>query len=129
MSDEEKALAVWKTVVKFRHQNPPPNELLQNEKNVHDVMKTIHVYGYGMCCCAAANVEQLARHIGFDARGWAITVHSVPEVFYGGRWRLLDGSLMNYFRTPDGTLAGVEQISKAVMDWHEAHRPSRTGFR
>ncbi|MGB2822604.1 MAG: hypothetical protein WBF17_16590, partial [Phycisphaerae bacterium] len=121
MTDEDKALAIWKTVVKYRHQNPPPNELLQNERNVHDVMKTIHVYGYGMCCCAAANVEQLARHIGFDARGWAITVHSVPEVFYGGRWHLLDGSLMNYFRAPDGALASVEQISKAVMDWHEAN--------
>ena len=121
MTDEEKALAVWKTVVKYRHQNPPPNEFLQNEKNVHDVMKTIHVYGYGMCCCASANVEQLARHIGFKARGWAITAHSVPEVFYGGKWRLLDGSLMNYFRTADGGLAGVGQISKAVMDWHKAN--------
>ena len=121
MTDEAKALAIWKTVVKYRHQNPPPNEFLQNEKNVHDVMKTIHVYGYGMCCCASANVEQLARHIGFQARGWAITAHSVPEVFYGGKWRLLDGSLMNYFRTADGTLAGVKEISKAVMDWHEAN--------
>ena len=121
MSDEDKALAIWKTVVKYRHQNPPPNELLQNEKNVHDVMKTIHVYGYGMCCCASANIEQLARYIGFKARGWAITAHSVPEVFYGGKWHLLDGSLMSYFRTPGGAIAGVEQISKAVMDWHEAN--------
>jgi len=121
MTDEEKALAIWKTVVKYRHQNPPPNEFLQREENVHDVMKTIHVYGYGMCCCASANVEQLARYIGFGARGWAITAHSVPEVFYGGRWRLLDASLMSYFRASDGGLAGVEQISKAVMDWHEAN--------
>jgi len=121
MTDEDKALAIWQTVVKYRHQNPPPNEFLQNEKNVHDVMKTIHVYGYGMCCCASANVEQLARYAGFKARGWAITAHSVPEVFYGGKWRLLDGSLMNYFRAADGTLAGVEQISKSVMDWHEAN--------
>ncbi len=121
MSDQDKALAVWKTVVKYRHQNPPPNEFLQNEKNVHDVMKTIHVYGYGMCCCAAANVEQLARYIGFGARGWAITAHSVPEVFYGGKWHLLDGSLMNHFRASDGALASVEEISKAVMDWHEAN--------
>jgi len=129
MTDEDKALAVWKTVVKYRHQTPPPNEFLQNEKNVHDVMKTIHVYGYGMCCCAAANIEQLARFIGFDARGWAITAHSVPEVFYGGRWHLLDGSLMNYFRTSDGALAGVEQISKAVMDWHEANPGYRNNER
>ncbi len=122
MSDEDKAVAIWKTVVKYRHQNPPPNEFLQNENNVHDVMKTIHVYGYGMCCCASANVEQLARHIGFKARGWAITAHSVPEVFYRGKWRLLDASLMNYFRLPDGGgLAGVEQICKSVANWHQAN--------
>jgi hypothetical protein len=116
-------------VVKHRHQNPPPNEFLQREKNVHDVMKTIHVYGYGMCCCASANIEQLARHIGFKARGWAITAHSVPEVFYGGKWRLLDASLMNYFRTSDGDIAGVEEISKAVMGWHEANPGYRNNDR
>ena len=119
MSDDQKAIALWKTVVKYRHQTAPPNEFLQNESNVHDVMKTIHVYGYGMCCCASANVEQLARYAGFEARGWAINVHSVPEVSYGGKWHLVDGSLMNWFRAPDGSIAGVEEISQAVRDWHE----------
>jgi len=119
MSNDDKALAIWKSVVLYRHQCPPPIEFLQNENNVHDVMKTINVYGYGMCCCASANTEQLARAIGFDARGWAITLHSVPEVFYDNAWHLLDGSLMNYFRTPEGALAGVADIEKAVMDWHE----------
>ncbi len=119
MSDQEKAIALWKTVVKYRHQTAPPNEFLQNESNVHDVMKTIHVYGYGMCCCASADVEQLARYLGFEARGWAINVHSVPEVSYGGKWHLVDGSLMNWFRAPDGSIASVEEISQTVRDWHE----------
>ena len=70
MSDQEKALAIWKTVVKYRHQTAPPNECLQD--NVHDVFKTIHVYGYGMCCCASSHVETLARYLGMPARGWAI---------------------------------------------------------
>jgi hypothetical protein len=121
MSNEEKGIAIWKTVVKYRHQTAPPNELLQNEKNVHDVMKTINVYGYGMCCCASANVEQLARYIGWDARGWGITLHSVPEVYYDNAWHLLDGSLMNHFRNPEGSLASVGEIAKAVKDWHEAN--------
>ncbi len=121
MSNDEKAIAIWKTVVKYRHQCAPPNEFLQNEKNVHDVMKTIHVYGYGMCCCASANVEQLARFIGWEARGWAITLHSVPEVYYDNAWHLLDGSLMNFFRNPDKSLASVADIQKAVKEWHEAN--------
>jgi len=121
MSNDEKALAIWKTVVKYRHQCAPPNEFLQQENNVHDVMKTIHVYGYGMCCCASANVQQLARFIGWDARGWAITQHSVPEVYYDNAWHLLDGSLMNCFRNPDKSLASVADIQKAVKEWHEAN--------
>ncbi|MBM4034951.1 MAG: hypothetical protein FJ291_24675 [Planctomycetes bacterium] len=121
MSNDEKAVAIWKTVVKYRHQCAPPNQFLQQEKNVHDVMKTINVYGYGMCCCASANVEQLARFIGWEARGWAITLHSVPEVYYDNAWHLLDGSLMNFFRNPDKSLASVADLQKAVKEWHEAN--------
>src|SRR5205085_1267100 len=76
MSDQEKALAVWQTVVKFRHQDPPPNEFLQDAENVHDAIKTFNVYGYGMCCCASADIEQLARYAGLPARGRAINTHS-----------------------------------------------------
>jgi hypothetical protein len=121
MTDQEKAVAIWKTVVKYRHQTAPPNEWLQQLGNVHDVMKTIHVYGYGMCCCASANIEQLGRYVGLDARGWAINVHSVPELLCDGKWRLLDASLMNRFRNPDGSLAGVHEIAKAVKEWHKAN--------
>ena len=64
MSDREKALAVWQTVVKFRHQDSPPNEFLQGENNVHDPIKSDNVYGYGMCCCAASHIEALARCAG-----------------------------------------------------------------
>lgn len=119
MSDQEKVLAIWRTVVKYRHQTSPPNEWIQD--NVHDMFKTIHVYGYGMCCCAASHVESLARYVGMPARGWAIHLHSVPEVYYGGAWHLVDGSLMNYFLNANGQIASVSEIQQAVKDWHAAH--------
>ena len=120
MSDQEKAIAIWKTVVKYRHQTAPPNEFFCAE-NVHDPLKTIHVYGYGMCCCASSNIEGLARYLGFQARGRIINQHSVPEVQYDGEWHLLDASLMNYFTKPDGKIASVDEIRKAVRGWFEAH--------
>src|SRR5258707_1234879 len=47
MTDEQKALAVWETVVKFRHQDIPPNEFLTGDGgDVHDPIKTFNVYGY-----------------------------------------------------------------------------------
>jgi hypothetical protein len=121
MSDEQKGLAVWTTVVKFRHQEPPPLEFLQAEDNVHDAIKTFNVYGYGQCCCASSNIEALARSIGLKARGWGINNHSVPEVFWNGAWHLLDASLIDYFPKANGSLASVEEIIAGVTDWLDQH--------
>lgn len=102
MSDEEKALAVWKSSVAFVYQDAPPVEFL-HEGCVHDAIKDFNVYGYGMCCSASARVEQLARYLGLPVRGQSINAHSVPEVFWDNQWHMLDASLVNYFthRRPD----------------------------
>jgi len=118
MSDEEKGVVILKTVIKYRHQTAPPMEYLQSDLNVHDFMKTVHVYGYGMCCCAAANVEELGRYLGYGARGRIIHAHSVAELQWDGKWHLLDPSVMNYFHAPDGSVASVNEIIAAVKDWH-----------
>src|SRR5262245_1158796 len=49
MSDEEKALTVWKSVVAFRHQESPPLEYLVFDDTVNDAIKLFNVYGYCMC--------------------------------------------------------------------------------
>lgn len=119
MTDEEKALAVWKTVVMFQHQNSPPSEYLQQSVQVQDAIKLFNVYGYAMCSNASAHIEQLSRYLGFEARGWAINGHSVPEVKWDGAWHLLDASLINYFPKADGKIASVEEIMAAVAEWYE----------
>jgi hypothetical protein len=116
MTDEQKALAVWKAAVMFRYQDAPPIEF-RHEGCVHDPIKTFNVYGYGMCCCASSNIEALARYLGLEARGWAINGHSVPEVYYDGAWHMLDASLVNYFPKADGKAAGVAEIVAAVKGW------------
>ncbi len=124
MSDRQKALAVWETVVKFRHQNSPPYEYLQSDGNefcVHDPIKTFNVYGYGMCCCAASNIEALARAAGFEARGRALNVHSVPEVFWDGKWHMLDASIMCWFDDAHGRVADIDEILENVAEWYARH--------
>lgn len=120
MTDQEKALAVWRSVVMYRYQDTPPSEF-RHEGCVHDVLKTFHVYGYGMCCCASANIEQLARHAGLETRGQAIHAHSVPEVCYDKAWHMLDASLVNYFPKTDGSIASVAEICAAVQGWLKEH--------
>ena len=45
MSDAEKAMAVWKTVRTFQHQEAPPNEFLQNEDAVQDPFEFFGPFG------------------------------------------------------------------------------------
>src|SRR5208283_5203846 len=73
------------------------------------------------CCCASSHVETLARYLGLEARGWAINAHSVPELKYDNSWHMVDGSLMNYFLNPDGRIASLADIKKAVLEWHAQH--------
>ncbi|MBA3708825.1 MAG: hypothetical protein H0W83_08420 [Planctomycetes bacterium] len=121
MTDEQKGLKIWETVVKFSHQASPPHESGPIGADVHDAIKEFNVYGYGQCCCASAAIEQLARYVGLDARGRAIRGHSVPEVYWSGHWHLLDASLINYFPMPDGTIASVDDIISAIASWRSEH--------
>jgi hypothetical protein len=120
MTDEQKALAVWRSAVMFRQQDSPPIEF-RHEGCVHDPIKTFNVYGYGMCCCASSNIAALARYAGLEARGWGIIGHSVPEVYYDKEWHFFDASLVNYFPKPDGKIASLEEIVAAVKGWLEKH--------
>ncbi len=129
MTDEEKAIAIWEMVVKFRHQNSPPWEYLTRDGEdfcVHDVIKTANVYGYGMCCCASANITSLARSAGLPTRGRALHGHSLPEILYDGKWHMFDASLINYFRGADGGIAGIDEMLKSVAAW-DAANPGHLG--
>jgi hypothetical protein len=126
MSEAEKAAAVFTTVLKFRHQEAPPNEFRSSDGgHVHDPIKTFNVYGYGQCCCASCDIAALARHVGLQARGWGIINHSVPEVRVDGAWGMYDASLMTWFPRSDGRAAGVEEIAAGVMEWYTRHPDAR----
>ncbi len=118
MSDEEKGLAIWKTVSMFQHQDSGVLEYLHNEEMLTDAMKVIHVYGHSYCGMAASHVIQLARYIGLEARGWTINSHVVSEVKWDGAWHLLDASLLVYFPKPDRKIAGVEEVIAGVKEWY-----------
>ena len=77
MSEQDKSIAIFNTLVRYRHQANPPREFLSSEEaggHVHDPLQSFHVYGYGQCCCAASEVIGLAQqesrfreiHLGSD---------------------------------------------------------------
>ena len=130
MSDQKRAEALWRAVVKYRHQTTPPNEHLAGDWEAHDPVKIFNVYGYCMCCCCSAMVEALNREDGRETRGRILNGHSVPEVWYKNGWHMFDGSLLTYFPRPgDGVAASVDEISAAHLRLVRRHIPAtrRTG--
>lgn len=119
MTDQEKALAIWKTVGTFQHQDVPPAEYLTHEDIVYDPIKVFNVYGYAMCGNACSHVNSLARYLGYKARGWGMNHHSICEIFYDNAWHHVDASLLCYFLKPDGSIAGVEDCLAAVGEWYK----------
>ncbi|MBI3831896.1 MAG: hypothetical protein HY291_20405 [Planctomycetes bacterium] len=119
MSDQEKALEIWKSVATYQHQDSPPLEFTYHEEAVYDPIKIFNVYGYAMCSNASAHITALGRYTGLKVRGWGINCHSVPEIGFDNAWHLFDSSLINYFPKADGKIAGVEEIIAGVKDWYE----------
>jgi hypothetical protein len=117
MSDQDKAIAIWQTIVKYRNQTTPPNEFVQSSAHAHDPIKTINVYGYCQCCCCSSSIEGLGRYIGLNARGRCINTHSVPELQYDNAWHVFDAAIMNHFIKPDGKAASVDEVRAEVMGW------------
>ena len=118
MSDKDKGLAIWKSITTFKQQDQPPLEFLTGDTgDVHDVIKTFNVYGYGLCCCASSNVEQLSQYVGLKHRGWAINGHSVSEVNWDDSWHLLDSALVCYWPKSDGNIASVDELISGVNTW------------
>jgi len=122
MTDKEKALAIWKTIASFQHQDAPPAEYLQNEGAVYDAVKMMNVYGYSYCGVASCEMASLARYAGLQARVRTINAHVVPELFWDAKWHLLDASLITYFLNPDGDIASLDDVEQGVQDWLKEHK-------
>jgi hypothetical protein len=117
MSDQEKAIAIWQTTVRYRNQTTPPNEFIHSTGHVHDPIKMFNVYGYSQCCCASSIIEGLGRYIGLNARGRAVNTHSVSELQYDNAWHMFDAAIMNHFIKSDGKVAGADEIRADVVGW------------
>ncbi|HYF49237.1 MAG TPA: hypothetical protein VEJ63_07520 [Planctomycetota bacterium] len=111
MTDEQKALAIFDAVVKFRHHDMFPAEW------DGDAIKQFNVYGYGP---APTSMLHLARAAGFKARGQSLHKWGGgTEFFYDNDWHYLDGGMIAYFKRADGKIASVADIRAEVKAWYE----------
>jgi hypothetical protein len=69
-------------------------------------------YGHGMGCC-----DQVSRALaaiwlaaGYSARIAEFSFHTIPEIYYGGAWHMLDPDHRVYYRNGQGQIASVADV-------------------
>lgn len=109
-SPEEKcwALFYWNHIA--RRQTAP---MILHGVELTDPIRQFNDYGYTMCSTISGVNCALWHHLGLPVKFWDITLHTVPEVFYGGHWHMYDNSMSALYTLCDGvTIAGVEDIGR-----------------
>ncbi len=107
---EEKCWAMfyWNHIA--RRQTAP---MILHGLELTDPIRQFNDYGYTMCSTISGVNCGIWHNMGLQAKFWDISLHTVPEVFYDGRWHMYDNSMSALYTLCDGkTLAGVEDIGK-----------------
>jgi hypothetical protein len=80
---------------------------------VTDPIRQFNDYGYAMCSTVAGINCAIWDALGLKARYWDISLHTVSEVEYDGRWHMYDNSMTALYTLCDGrTIAGVQDIGR-----------------
>lgn len=118
MSDREKAIALWRLQTTHRfHAGSGDNE-------VNDPVKVFNVYGYTTCGNDSISLAGLWQVAGMPVRPARCPGHCISQVFYDGRWHLLDGDMGPFYLLRDNrTIASELDL---VRD-HDLVKRSHTG--
>jgi hypothetical protein len=121
-NDREKALALHRFgMAHFIHFNGPIEE---RGEYVTDPMKLLNVYGYALCGNNSCAMSALYNAAGLRARTLSLPGHSVPEVWFEGRWNYLDTDMFGYVFHPDGhTIASVDELARNAGWFLEQKNP------
>jgi hypothetical protein len=107
-SIEEKCWALFYWVHIARRQTSP---MILHGVEVTDPIRQFNDFGYAMCSTVAGINCGLWHHLGLPVRFWDVTLHTVSECFYDGRWHMYDNSMSAIYTLCDGkTIAGVEDL-------------------
>lgn len=78
-----------------------------------DPIRQFNDYGYTMCSTIAGINCSIWDAMGMKVKYWDISLHTVSEVEYDGRYHIYDNSMSAIYTLCDGkTIAGVEDVGK-----------------
>ena len=107
MSEAEKARAIWEFARKHRY------HFTTGDDEVKDTVKMLNVYGYTLCWDEAYTVSNLWQAAGLKIRRGIPHGHCTTEVFFDGKYHLLDSDehLMILLRDNE-TIAGEDDLAR-----------------
>ena len=110
-TEKEKCWAMFYWAHIARRQTSP---MSLHGMELTDPIRQFNDYGFMMCSTIAGAKCAIWHHMGLKVKFWDISMHTVPECFYDGRWHMYDDSMSAVYTLCDGvTIAGVEDIGKA----------------
>ena len=109
-ADKMWALFYWDHIA--RRQTQP---IWMHGYELTDPIRQFNDYGYTMCSTICGIKCSVFNYMGYPCRFWEIGQHTVPDVWYEGRFHHYDSSLSTVYTLPDGkTIASVEDIGATM---------------
>lgn len=119
MTDEEKALSLWRFVMDNTYHGPWGTS--------SDGLEHLNVYGYGYCGTFAAVLEPLWWAAGLKARHVNIGNHAATEVFYDNDWHYIDAHRRYFFLEKDNnTIASLDDLNDLPELWDMKRQKKQT---
>jgi hypothetical protein len=108
-SEREKVLALHKFGMAHQiHFNGPIEE---RGHYIDDPLKLMAVYGFSLCGNNSKAMAALYNAAGMKARTRSMPGHSIPEVWFEGKWNYIDTDMFGYVFLEDGhRIASVDEI-------------------
>jgi hypothetical protein len=111
VSDQELAIATWRYVVDhmfhYCSAGTTSNKVLNFET---DPIVLINGFGFGCCDQSDRVLVWIWKQLGYKTRLASMYAHTVPEIYYGGTWHMLDPDHRSYYLRDDGTIASIADI-------------------
>jgi len=107
MSDREKAIALYYQEIAHRyHFGTQDNEVI-------DPVKVFNVYGYNTCGNDSICMAGLWTLAGLKVCPARLVGHCISQVFYDGRWHLMDGDMHSFYLLRDNhTIASEYDLAR-----------------
>ena len=107
MSDKEKAIALWYQETRHRyHFGTEDNEVI-------NPVKVFNVYGYNTCGNDSICLAGLWHRAGLEVSPARLMGHCISQVFYDGRWHLMDGDMHSIYLLRDNeTIASEYDLAR-----------------